>query len=553
MPIEFHVTNEAGEAGTVDDQFILQGLQQQGVPVQGISADGMTVTMQGGDGKPFEVSTSDVLKHNGWAIAGYNPIGADTENVQLGWATVIDKLTSDDERKDYLEAKLKRLGHESPTVIGSGTDWYSFNPATNQYIALTNKPGLDASDFTRVGMEAPRFVLGAVGAGLGGYGAGLPGMVAGGAGGGALGEAGVRGGAALLDEDFKRSTTFAGQAEEVGKAALTDAVAYGLTGGVGKAIPAAKALMQRGPVSTAAKAVGGTLEGAGGVTASAAKKVAETPLLADAASIFAPGGDVAAAGWLAQLPKAAVTSAAKLPGVLAESRLAQAVLPDTTRTAMSGLSQQLLKKTTTRPIAEEMAVRLGGAPVDRSLTAADVLRNLGAKGDIAAARSKLSKEGLGSFDELLSLDRTKEVLMRDYGVAEAEAEKLAELAVREAVDTSKLAAGGPMTRAGEAVGRTIDTLSNVGRGVERGFSHVVKGGLRGVQGAGTVAKGVGSTLRHVGTLGQPLEAGMYGRAGGDYLRAKYEERLRQKALRDILKTRNQQWAGVNDGVRDHEV
>jgi hypothetical protein len=43
-------------------------------------------------------------------------------------------------RHAYIAGKMKKAGAPDAKIVGSGRDWYVFNPGTNQWVGVTNDP-----------------------------------------------------------------------------------------------------------------------------------------------------------------------------------------------------------------------------------------------------------------------------------------------------------------------------------------------------------------------------------------------------------------------------
>lgn len=313
----FNVRHSEGQEGQIDEHDIVNQLRQAGYQPTGISGDGMQLHLVGSNGE-YKIDTDKVLKNLGWEVTGFQPQGANLDHVDMGLRFLIESpgIRDDDHAKRaVIESKLSRMipeGQQPPKVVGSGSDWYAFDPNQNKWFALTNKPGMDLSDISQVGTHA----LGMLGSGVGmalGAPAGIPGMMAGSVGGGALGNMVTNIGSSLADDSFDQALEGRGLGENLKSAgvnAFGDALAGGLGGIIGKAAPS---LMSSGLASRGlrgggrmAEELGRTMEGAG--------KFMSEGLPKEFGQILADPTGISLYSQLAQLPRDAVAAAPKAMG-----------------------------------------------------------------------------------------------------------------------------------------------------------------------------------------------------------------------------------------------
>ena len=268
--------------------------QQSGMEPQGLTPDGTSAIFKLPDGQTQQVNLLDTLQQNGKQIASLKPMGDNVnyDNVDTKWRFAIENLEDPDARQVYLKSKLQKdFGIKDPQIVGSGTDYFVFNPANGQYHALTNKPGMDFSDIATIGNTGAR-IAGATAGGALGAAAGLgAGSIATGALGAAAGHAatdaaigGIVGG---LDEDYRNAfnlkNEWKGRALGAGLSGVGGAVgpalgvAKGLvsagriTGEAGGAINALTGLERSGIATPIAKGVGGAAETVGNLGAAGSK------------------------------------------------------------------------------------------------------------------------------------------------------------------------------------------------------------------------------------------------------------------------------------------
>jgi hypothetical protein len=238
MALQFNVVNPEGVEGQVGVNDIVQQLQGSGEQILGVSADGSTIKMQDATGE-FEAKTEDVLKDLGWQIQRAAPINPNYSAVNSDWRQAITMLPADDHKRAYLEGQFKKAGMGNVNIVGTGRDWYAFDPESNQYLALTNNPEWDSSDVREGLVTAPRVagsvIGGAAGAVMGGGANPLTGAVGAGLGGGAA-DALTRAYGASRDPLLKEIMTgdMGAMAKDVGINAGLDALTQGAFLGIPK-------------------------------------------------------------------------------------------------------------------------------------------------------------------------------------------------------------------------------------------------------------------------------------------------------------------------------
>jgi len=572
MPqLTFDVTDPTtGNSGFTTDDAVVQEMKARNYPIHGISADGMTITMGDEKGQPQQIDTADAIRalHPNANITGVRPANPVTEHVNPAWRAGVAGLENypDDVKKVYLEKSMRQANPNLPKdlqIIGSGTDWHAFNPATNQWIALTNRPGMHLEDIAGAATHIPEFagsMLGMVGGG--GFGAGvgsaagpvgtIGGAMAGGAAGGAAGgEIGLQARDYLMgqiDPIYKQvaeEQAYPTEARE--HAALINAVSGGLGGSIGPAaklaqgaegvLPAmirgAGMARQAGPASTALRGAGATAQAAGELAAPIGKAVAESPVAQGVISGVVPyAGPVTGAGALAEAPEMLTTGAARAPGWLADTAVGK-MLPDTVRQRMRDISSSLLTKRTQAPLAERVAETMGGLPTGAT-TSADVLGNLAEQG---VGRAKYFADPASQAIEENTIGAAKD-LAQSLGMEGPEAEQFARATSEEALGPLRRQGiqqmGAGAGKIGETVGGILGKAATVGRAVQRAGEFPIMLGARGAQGLGLGLKYGGMAAKTAGTLGQPLEAQAFGRY---YLLPKAEEeiqRLRGRSAPDIM-------------------
>lgn len=506
--IEFKIQGQDGQPGVVDANYVVSQLQNAGYNPQGLSADGMTLTLQDDQG-PYEVKTADALKNLGWSVTGSSPLQADYGNIQMGWRAAVNKLPDDASRRAYIEGRVRELGQENAQITGSGRDWFVFNPQTSQWMGVTNNPEWDMSDLVEAGLEAPRALASAVGGGVGAVsGAGTPASLALGAAGAGLAGGAVdaleRSALAAMDPTYRETVkqNLGATAADVGFGAGLDAATMGVAKGLPMALGAVKpglgqaaaSAIESGPLSSAARALGGTMEAGGGAVKGLAGAL-DNRVGRDISTLGIPVvGDASAAGFLAQAPAMATRGAAKGLGSLGEAQW------------MRNLSPEL---------AQKMRLYSAGLLSKPSTARAGLAEEAQGLAEAVANRARLSPRAptpASPFDQ--SPATIMENLFRDTAqrVARPRAALAEGLQSPEAVRQARLAAiqrsaeiGAKAGRVGRSVGRGMENLETVGKGLEKAAGTVAGGAIKGTRAAGAAAQRTGQVLRGAGTVAQPIE------------------------------------------------
>jgi hypothetical protein len=524
MALQFNVVNPEGVEGQVGVNDIVQQLQGSGEQILGVSADGSTIKMQDATGE-FEAKTEDVLKDLGWQIQRAAPINPNYSAVNSDWRQAITMLPADDHKRAYLEGQFKKAGMGNVNIVGTGRDWYAFDPESNQYLALTNNPEWDSSDVREGLVTAPRVagsvIGGAAGAVMGGGANPLTGAVGAGLGGGAA-DALTRAYGASRDPLLKEIMTgdMGAMAKDVGINAGLDALTQGAFLGIPKVAGAlapelgqgVKSFLQSGPLSTAAKAVGGFAEEGGRIVNKAAS-VVDRPIGREVTAAFIPiAGEASAGGMALQLPGQAVRGFARGIGALGESQTMQKIAPGIAQKMQQG-SRQLLRprermtsnfSNEVSKSADEMGRWLGGDVPQtgpRVASTEDIMGNMGEALGMSGSQRELNRQ---RFMESYKM-------ARQYGIKAKDAKFIAEEASERAVPQ----AAKNMREVGRKVGRGVQNLENFGRGVEKIGTGIASGALKGVR-AGSYGVGKGGWgVKNLGKLGAPIENKLYMRYGAE--------------------------------------
>lgn len=498
LPFQYSYKTSDGQEMTSSPQDIARFAQEKGYQVHGVSPDGTSLTMSDpGDPEQYQLDVKDLLSAFGNQVTGAKPTAPDENFVHAGWRAAIHSLPDDDAKKAYLESVLKREGFEEPKVIGQGRDFYAYDPQSNQWKALTNSSKWGLPDIAEGALDLARGVASGAGAVAGagvGMGAGPIGAVAGGAAGGGIGsgvEQGLEKGiAAAVSPEYRQAATLGEQAQDVGKDAVLDAALGGVFSGVpagllarstlrgaeeSGASKAARALLQNGPVSATAKSAGAGLEATGTLAKKGAELASgELPraLITGAAPVTGP---VSGAGWLMRLPQMAIEGGANALGHLSKSQFAQNVLGQERASQLAGFAEDILKPSEGN-LAQKAGSYLRVAPEQPAATAADILKNIGAKADAASAAKKAAAEEAQMMDM--------------FGMPAQEAAP--------AASTNYASAGGKL-------GEFVKNLGETGKVIEQGAEIPIRAGLAGIRGVGAAAQATGGALKNAAEITGPLE------------------------------------------------
>ena len=188
MPVTYNVKPAGqtdGPEGKLSAEDVKAQMFEAGFNPVDISPDGTKIIFEDGQGR-FEKSVPELASQFGHQIIGMEPI--EPENmVNANWRGAIGNLNDDDQRRMYLEHQIRREHQDpNPNIMGSGRDWYYFNPQSQNWGALTNTSGLDMGDVYEGGETALKMGSSLLGGLAGGFAGNAPGMVAGGAAGSAI-------------------------------------------------------------------------------------------------------------------------------------------------------------------------------------------------------------------------------------------------------------------------------------------------------------------------------------------------------------------------------
>lgn len=554
MAMQFAVGNDSGQAGKIDTPTLMNQMKQAGYNPTGMSADGMNITLDDGDGKPYAASVPKLLKGFGWNINSVTPQNVDYENVSPEMRAAVSTLPDDTMRQAYLEGSMKNRGIDKPQVVGSGRDWYVFNPGTSQYIALTNSPHFEAADLAEAGMKGARYVGSSLGGAAGfAVGGGTPLGIAGAAAGAGLAGGGIDAleRAALAAHDPAYSDVMdqnrGAIARDVAENAGIDAATGGLFAGAPMAAEAlapgagaaVKGALENGVGSTAAKYLGMGAE-EGGKLARAGAGAVDNPIGRELVASVLPGtSQMQSAAFMAQAPELAMKLGAQ--GLEGAGNLARSG-----GEALGGMARRDLYSQARDfgiPAQDALGIaREGAAGGDTALSrAAQAVQSGGQRaGDLGRALQmprggRITTLGAeeGAPDALASAGRMGNPMQGPAGPGESTARDFmgngmeqvgrriaqrrallsnADAATKQAAED---AAGQAWGKIGERIGQPIATAAQIGRGLDSAASGIAGGVIKGAKWGGIGAQHGGRLLRGLGTAAQPFENGALVRLGSE--------------------------------------
>lgn len=274
--------------------------------VQSITPDGYFANVQQGE-QVLQVPLQNIMGSLGAEVKRVAPTQGSVkfDRVSPRMRYAITNLETDDARRNYIKSALERQGMEVGQIVGSGRDWYAYDPSQGEYIALTNSPEWEMADAAEALTHGGRLtgsILGTVaGAVAGPFGS---------MGGAALGTAGAealtRGIAAATDEDYRdafsaEDALLAGGMQTAIAGAIPG-LATGIRAGAPVILGRTVGSAATAPMSAATQAVGGALEGVGKVAGAAELGASQTGRVVGTA--LTPGlGRLQLMGMIGQAPR----------------------------------------------------------------------------------------------------------------------------------------------------------------------------------------------------------------------------------------------------------
>lgn len=516
--VQYHVTTPEGKTEVIGNSQLQQALIGEKWPVIGSSADGQNLTFQDQKGKPYDVQAKDILADRGYQVHKEEPVNPNYDYVNPEWRAAVVSSQDDDHAKAYLESRLAKSPLAVPKVIGSGEDWYHFDPGTSKWYGLTRNPNTTFDQADAAGMAAKALPAGgallggALGAGggaaAGGVGA-IPGGMVGAVAGGAVGRSAQHGLMGALDPTYDvMNPTPEGMTSEEGMAMGGDAAAQGIGGALGK--------VASGPISAMARGGGKALEAIGSGVEKAAGFVKNNPIARWLAEEGGPLSDVANPALAAQLPRDVASGAMKI-GRMASDKMgadSPAWLDELTQAGPDSEA----------PITEQFANYVAGkdTPPMRPSPSVDLGRNAGRMMGRKVGGMFNSPDG-----EEAAVNALKQRLAENPEFSGHSPEAMDQVmdtmrgGLRDASRAGAEETANQWGEAGAGLGRGVDALGGAGDAVSNAVSRATGAGLSAAGAMGTGMKYAGMGLNGAGNVGQSMELPAYARSLDDYLKQQY--------------------------------
>lgn len=521
MSLDYSIKSNSGDVINVTPNDVAQEFLGKGYKSASVTPDGTTLHVADADGHMAQIDLAQFLGHNAQQV-GFSPskenVNYDTVDGEL--ARKLELIGNDEtSRQLLLKSQLGAKGINDAKIVGKGDDYYYFDPKTNKYNALTNKPGMDMSDFHRA-IPGIASGIGAIGGGLAGAagGAGLlsiPAAGLGAAGGGMAMRNLMRMTEGQMDPEFdkvlrRNDPTWdeikSGNLRPETKNYLSEeghhAAVDGIAGMVGNLpIPFLQSGLNNGIASRAAQGVGKLAEVGGGAVKGATDYLAGpggVPSFArEMIAQASPLGPIKNAAWLAQageLAPMAVRGAGK-----GAEKFGQMLDGQAYNASLRGSSEEALASPALRDKIWNFSQRAKGkalAPEAEEGLAQSAERNYNNFFSSKAGEATTSKPIAGVSNA--NIEQTIANLARGNG-AEASLNKL---------------------------GQGLQTASNLGKATDKGIDRLVRGGLNTVGGVANVAKQGGKVLNRVGRVTAPLENRALLQYGNEELPQYFDRRRR---------------------------
>lgn len=521
MALEYAVHGDDEDSYTTTPDELAQEFLKAGAKNASVTPDGTTLHVSDAQGGVRELDIKQLLEAQGNQV-GFKPQEdkVDYDSIDPSYARKLELIGNDESsRQMLLKSQLGAKGIKDAKIIGQGDDYYYFDPETNKYKALTNKPGMDMSDIYRA-IPGIASGIGAIGGGLAGAagGAGLLSIPAAG-----LGAAGgsmamrnlMRMTEGHMDPEFdkvlrRNDPTFdevkSGNLRPETKNYLSEeghhAAVDGIAGMVGNLpIPFLQSGLNNGIASRTAQGVGKLAEVGGGAVKGATDYLAGpggVPSFArEMMAQASPLGPIKNAAWAAQageLLPMSVRGAAK-----GAEKLGQMLDGQAYNASLRGSSEEALASPALRDKIWNFSQRAKSkalAPEAEEGLAQSAERNYNNFFSRKAGEATTKKPIAGVSDA--NIEQTMANLARGNG-SEASLNKL---------------------------GQGLQTASNLGKATDKGIDRLVRGGLNTVGGVANVAKQGGKVLNRVGRVTAPLENRALLQYGNEELPQYFDRRRR---------------------------
>lgn len=523
MSMEYSFTAADGSEGKISSAELQNYMISAGIQAQ-LSPDGMTGKIIQ-NGQEFEGPVRDLIEQHYGKVSSVLPSAdaTDYSTIDNTLKSGIAQFGSDSLKAKYLQIAMENSGVQDAKIVGSGDDWFRYDPSSGQYMALTNKPGAELSDALTYAPMAARTIGSIVGAAPGVL-ASIPGVsapagvaaaAAGGALGGQLGARGMNALQAAFDPNFRQLIADSTGQERIDalKTMGVEVAGDALLG----AIPVAKMTPQ---FLKDAFAKGATTRlagfGARGVEAAGKSveqlaKVARNSELARGVGVQALSPSLGmgqAVGWMMQGPQWAATRGMDYLG--------------------RGLEK--LGKTDIGQMLQRASTKGRGA-LDMVEEGVNKYSNMWMPPGVTNRTLRpQARDSLGNLAEEIAANKYAAGVKAAQEITDPAlyAERMAGLA-RQRQNIPKVA---------ETAGRVLDSTATLGRGLEQTIDKTAKGALWGIEKGAGLTSGVARFGRTAADIAAPLELRGLGKAAQYYGEENLPWRTKSPPFEDLRQYAN---------------
>ena len=529
--MQYTIAGAEGSTSQHTEHDLMGMANQAGFKVSGVTPDGLNFTTPSGS-QPI----SSVLKNNGANVVGMKPLNPNYTKTDPSMAFGVQEINSPDLKKAFLQHSLN---DPQAQVIGSGDDWYSFDPQAKQWTALTKAPGVHMSDLARYAPAAGQ-AIGAAAEGAAMAPAGPAAMGAGAFLGAESADALMRAGFAAMNPAFRATATLPDQAASMVGNIPGNAIGAAIPAGL-QAYGSPVLGLAKGAISQSMQKIGGGLAKFGTPVGEAAGAVARSPFGTEIAAGLVPGGATAQiAQMVGNAPKSIIKDTPGLLDKIISHPWIRPLLGDQTA---EGLSQslkevqkfspdQMLSEETSHFINPDMVQDLpiqkqpiGKAFNDRMMgntsslqseevPASRIGANIGGRLSVGRMTDPniAAKTAMQSEQELTQ-NLLKQAVHKGANTDEidmllnyraSEEEEAAQKAFMDQQDSNTVHFNNGRT-AGYKTGQAASGAADLSNAVAAPVQMVAKAGLRTIQGAGNALGGTGRIMQGAGNYLQPYE------------------------------------------------
>jgi hypothetical protein len=528
MSLDYTVKSNTGDVLSVSTNDLAQEFLGKGYKSASVTPDGQTMHVADSEGNMGQIDIAQFLGQNAQHV-GFSPTknNVDYSKVDSNYARKLELIGNDEtSRQLLLKSQLAANGIKDAKIVGKGDDYYYFDPASNKYMALTNKPGMDLSDVQRnipgVVNAAASLAGGLFGAAGGTVGTPIAGTIAG----GAIGAAG----GGMFARNLMKSIESAVDPEYrkiLDKQTDTDGVQANLRGDFRALSPEAQRYMSEEAMSMGIDALGGGLGAApikgvqaalnNGIisrSAQGAGRIAEV-----AGGTVKKGADyLAGEGGIPQLARGLMAQATPLGPIQAGAYLARAgeLIPMASRGAARAterVGQFLDNRAYDATLREASEEAVASAPFrDRVFGAAEKLRARNLAPDAEESLAQMRGRKFDNFFARKAGQATKEKPIA--GVSPANIEQT----------IANYARGNGAEGSLNKLGQGLQTASDIGKATDKGVDRIMRGGINAVGSSADAVSKVGKYANRTGRYTAPLENRLLLQYGNQELPEYYRQR-----------------------------